>query len=202
MKKLLILIFSVVITFPALGQRATEILDAVNKKYTSLSAYSCDFKFSGSSSGKGSFLAKGNKYKLSFGGQEIYNNGKDVAIYMPETNEVNISNYNSGDESDFSPNNIFKLYKKGYNATYKQELNVAGKKYDVITLSPKERSSISKIEMNISKTDRLVSSWTVFDKSGKTTYSVSNFKANPKVSDSQFSFDKSKHPNVEVVDLR
>jgi outer membrane lipoprotein carrier protein len=199
MRKLLVLILTVSTFIPAFGQKANEILAAVNKKYTSFSSYSADFKMGNSS---GNLLAKGKKYKISFDGQDLYNNGKDVYTYIAETNEVNITSYNEGDESDFSPNNIFNLYKKGYTATYKQEITKAGKKYDVVTLTPKNKSSINKIELTIGKTDKLISSWTVWDKSNPTTYSITKFTPNVSLTDTTFTFDKSKHPKVEIIDLR
>jgi outer membrane lipoprotein carrier protein len=199
MKKLLVLISSVGTFIPAFGQKATDILAAVNKKYTSLSSYSADFKMGTTS---GTLLAKGNKYKISLDGQDLYNNGKDVYTYISETNEVNITKYRAGDESDFSPNTIFNLYKKGYTPTYKQEIVKGGKKYDVVTLTPKTKSSVNKIELTIGKTDKLLSSWTVWEKSNPTTYTITKFTPNATIADATFTFDKSKHPKVEVIDLR
>ncbi|MCD8539231.1 MAG: hypothetical protein LRY55_05310 [Leadbetterella sp.] len=59
-----------------------------------------------------------------------------------------------------------------------------------------------KIEMTIGKTDKLISSWTVHDKSGATTYTITDFKPNVAVTDAAFTFDKSRYPKVEVIDLR
>ena len=42
-----------------------------------------------------------------------------------------------------------------------------------------------------------------FEKNGnRYTYSVNDFKVNTSIPDSEFNFDKSKYPKVEVVDLR
>lgn len=177
-------------------------MGAVNRKYASFTSYSAGFRVAGSEKYTGTLISKGKKYKISFGGQEVYNNGKDVYTYLAETNEVNITSYNEGDESDFSPNNIFNLYKKGYASSYKNEVTLGGKKYDVVTLTPKTKSSVSKIELTIGKTDKLISSWTVFDKAGATTYTITGFKPDIAVADAAFTFDKSKYPKVEVIDLR
>lgn len=202
MKKLFVLLFVVSTFLPAAGQKAEEILSAVNRKYTSLNSYSAAFKVSGIEKYSGTLLSKGKRYKVSFGGQEVYNNGKDVYTYIAEANEVNITSYSEGDESDISPNTIFNLYKKGYTSSYKQEITLAGKKYDVVTLTPKSRSSVLKIDMTISRADKQISSWTVHDKSGVTTYTITDFRPNITVADAAFTFDKSKYPKVEVIDLR
>lgn len=199
MRKLLVLILTVGTFLSAFGQKANDILNEVNKKYTSFTSYTASFRMGTTA---GTLWSKGKKYKISVDGQDLYNNGKDVYTYIAETNEVNITSYNEGDESDFSPNNIFNLYKKGYTAAYKQEITKGGKKYDVVTLTPKKKGDISKIELTIGKTDKLISSWTVWDKSGATTYSITKFTPNVSLSDATFTFDKSKHPKVEIIDLR
>ena len=202
MKKLLILLLVLSTIHPVSGQKAADILSAVNRKYASFTSYSAGFRVSGAEKYTGTLLSKGKMYKISFGGQEVYNNGKDVYTYLAETNEVNITSYNEGDESDFSPNTIFNLYKKGYASSYKNEVTMGGKKYDVVTLTPKTKSSVQKIELTIGKTDKLISSWTVFDKSGATTYTITGFKPDIALADATFTFDKSKYPKVEVIDLR
>lgn len=199
MKKLLILFLTVGTILPALGQSANEILDAVNKKYASFNSYAADFSVGNQ---KASIISKGNKYKITFGSQEVYNNGKEVYTYIPETNEVNISSYQAGDESDISPNNIFKLYKKGYTATKNGTKTVAGKKLENIVLTPKGKSDFTKIELLVNNTDKLISSWTVYQKNGSTNYSITKFTPNVSATDATFTFDKKKYPKVEIVDLR
>ncbi|MDT4866489.1 hypothetical protein FQZ97_1013470 [compost metagenome] len=81
-------------------------------------------------------------------------------------------------------------------------MTVVGKKYDVVTLTPKTRSSVSRIELTIGRADQLISSWTVFDRSGATTYTITDFKPNIAVANAAFTFDRSKYPKVEVIDLR
>ncbi|MCD8539232.1 MAG: hypothetical protein LRY55_05315 [Leadbetterella sp.] len=139
MKKLFILLL-VLSTFPtASGQKAADILSAVNRKYTSFTSYSAGFKVSGAEKYSGTLLSKGKMYKIGLGGQEVYNNGKEVYTYIAETNEVNITSYQEGDESDISPNAIFSLYRKGYASSYKNEVTLGGKKYDVVTLTPENQ---------------------------------------------------------------
>jgi outer membrane lipoprotein carrier protein len=198
MKKLLVSFLF--ISTAAFGQKATAILDAVYKKYSAYPAYSAQFKVSDGSSG--TLISKGKKFKLSYGEQTVFNDGKDVYTYFPELNEVNITSYDPKDESDISPNNIFSLYKKGYTATYLKEGTVNAKKVDIVSLAPKAKSSVQKIDLYISKADKTIQSWTVKEKNGSTTYTISSFTPNPKVAESTFTFDTKKFPKVEVVDLR
>lgn len=198
MKKLLVLFLFVSST--AWGQKATTILDAVYKKYSAYPAYIAQFKVSDGNTG--TLSSKGKKFKLSYGEQTVFNNGKEVYTYFPELNEVNITAYDPKDESDISPNNIFSLYKKGYTATYKKEGTLNGKKVDIISLTPKSKSGVQNIELYIGKTDKTLHSWIVSEKNSSTTYSITKFTPNAKLPESTFTFDKSKYPKVEVVDLR
>ena len=202
MRKLLILLLIVSAVSKSTGQNAVTILEEVNRKYTALKSYSAKFTVSGAEKYTGELLASGKKYKISVAGQEVYNNGKEVYTYVADVNEATVTTYREGDESDFSPNTIFNLYKKGYSADYKNEITRGGKKYDVITLTPKTRSSVQKIELSVGKSDKWVSSWTVHDRSGVTTYSITDFKPGVAVTEAAFTFDKSKYPKVEVIDLR
>ena len=43
----------------------------------------------------------------------------------------------------------------------------------------------------------------IFGKDGSTTtYTIKSFVANTAIADSKFTFDKTKHPKFEIVDLR
>jgi outer membrane lipoprotein-sorting protein len=57
--------------------------------------------------------------------------------------------------------------------------------------------------MMISKKDKSIHSWTMFDRSGnRYRYSITKFTPNIKLDDAFFTFDVKKYPGVEVNDLR
>ncbi|MFM7851931.1 MAG: LolA family protein, partial [Flammeovirgaceae bacterium] len=67
----------------------------------------------------------------------------------------------------------------------------------------KKNAQYFKIKMFISKKDKNIQSWTMFDRSGnKYKYSIIKFVPNVKVDDSFFNFDVKKHPGIEVNELR
>ena len=137
-------------------------------------------------------------------GQEIYNNGKEVYTYVKETNEVNVTDYNPADEADFSPSKIYSIYKKGYKYLFKEELKQGAQVFEVVELSPTAKSgSVAKIQITVNKNDKSIKSWKIWDKKGKTTlFRVDKFVPNFQATDAMFTFDKTKYPGVEVVDLR
>lgn len=189
-------------------KRASAILDQMSTKYKNMKTFSANFTYGPDSpSAKkmtGAVVVKGVKFKLNMVGQEIYNNGKEIYTYVKETNEVNIMDYDASADSDFSPTKIYSIYKKGYKYLFKQEMKVGSQVFEVVELSPTAKTSnVTKIQITVDKKDKSIKSWRIWDKKGKSTlFKVDKFVPNVPASDALFTFDKSKYPGVEVVDLR
>ena len=95
--------------------KASAIIDAMQLKYKSMKTFGASFTYGTDGSAQtlqGNITVKGAKYRLKTGGQEIYNNGKEVSTYIKETNEVNISDYEPS-ESDLNPAKVYTFDKKG-----------------------------------------------------------------------------------------
>lgn len=214
MKKIqVLLVLLLLIGFGANAQdaKAGAVLDAMSSKYKNMKTFTASFSYGViSASGKkgrvrsGSIAVKGVKFKLNMAGQEIYNNGSEIYSYVEETNEVNVTEYDASADSQFSPANIYSIYKKGYKYTYKGTKTVGGASCDMVELIPlKGNGNIQKVEVAVSKTTKEIKSWKLTDGSGKTTaFDIVKFSPNVSLSDSFFSFNTAKHPGVEVVDLR
>lgn len=208
-KSSIIFIFCLLVSIQssfAQDTKASAIIDAMQKKYKSMTAFSASFVYNSDGVGAnftGDITVKGSKYRLKTSGQEIYNNGKDIARYTKETNEVNISDYEPS-ESDLNPAKVYTFDKKGYRYVFIQEVNEGGQTYEVIELSPEKKGTqVAKVKIKLNKKDKSVKSWVITDKNGKRqTFKVNKFTPNVKVEDTYFAFDKTKYPGVEVNDLR
>lgn len=186
--------------------KAGAIIDAMQKKYKTMKSFGASFTYGVDGSSQvlqGNITVKGSKYRLKTGGQEIFNNGKEVATYIKETNEVNISDYEPS-ESDLNPAKVYTFDKKGFRYVFVQEVTEGGESYEVIELSPEKKGAqVSKVKIKLNKKDKSVKSWVITDKNGKRqTFKVNKFTPNVAVDDKYFAFDKSKYPGVEVNDLR
>jgi len=148
-------------------------------------------------------VVQGDKYRLNMGGQEIVNDGETVWTYLEEVNEVNIDNYDPA-EGDISPTQIYNAYQRGFKYVYLEEQTEAGTTYHVVDLLPENPDNqFFKIRLHISKDDKTLKKWQIYDKNGTIyTYEISNFNPDAEISGNVFSFDTSKYENVEVVDLR
>ncbi len=213
MKKLVItLIFAISakILFAQYDPKALEVLEAMSKKYKAVPAFEANISYTLTNEVekineefKGKMVVKGDKYRLVLPEQEVINNGKTLWTYLPEAKEVNIDNFDPTSD-DLNPSKIFEVYKKGFKYLHMGDATEAGVLCDVVDLVPEKKDAqYFKIRMNISKKDKSIQNFTMFDKSGnRYKYTISKFAPNANITDAYFSFDVTKYPGVEVIDLR
>lgn len=194
----------------AQDKTAGAILDKMSSKYKAMKSFNATFSYRvKNSSGKlgpvknGSVVATGVKFKLLMAGQEIYNNGSQISTYVKELNELNITEYDSSDDSDFSPTKIYTIYKNGYKYSLKGSKNVNGVATNTIELIPLKKGNISKINIDVAKSDNSIQAWEMVDSKGNTTiFKIKSFKSNVPVNNNLFNFNTASHPEVEIIDLR
>ncbi|MNY56929.1 hypothetical protein D3C86_1930610 [compost metagenome] len=69
--------------------------------------------------------------------------------------------------------------------------------------STNKNSQVNKVQIEVNKADKSISSWKIFQKNGQeVTYKVDQFVADVNVADNFFAFNAKQYPGVEVVDLR
>jgi len=190
--------------------KAQEILKGVSAKYKGMKSLSASFKITTqdqkaktTDTQSGNILIKGEKYKLTLKGQEIVADGKTVWTFLKESNEVQIND--AGEQSDaISPTSIFTIYEKGFSTKYLGEKKEGTKTLQQIELVPDDtKKAYFKIQLFIDKQGKVISSAKIFNKNGTNfVYVIEQFKMNPDAPDALFVFDTTKHPGVEVVDLR
>jgi len=190
--------------------KAQEILKGVSAKYKSMKSLSASFKFTtldqkdkSTKSETGSLVVKGEKYKLILEGQEVIGDGKTTWTYLKESNEVQI-NEASKKADGISPTTIFTIYEKGFATKYIGEKKEGTKTLQQIELVPDDdKKGYFKIQLFIDKEQKIVNNAKVFNKNGTNfAYAIEQFKMNVDAPETMFTFDKSKYPGVEVVDLR
>jgi outer membrane lipoprotein-sorting protein len=190
--------------------KALEILEAMSKKYKASPTFEANITsaMTNETDGvkeefKGKITVKGDKFKLILDDQEITNNGATVWTYLPSAKEVSIDNFDPKSD-EINPVKIFEIYKKGFKYVHLGEKIEAGVAVDEVDLVPeKKNAQYFKIKMMISKKDKSIHSWTMFDRSGnRYRYSITKFTPNIKLDDAFFTFDVKKYPGVEVNDLR
>lgn len=212
MNKIITFVFATLFAIQINAQddpKAKSILDNLSKKTKAYTSIKAEFLLTITSkkdgvneSQSGSIQLKGNKYNLSIKGQEVISDGKTVWTYIKESEEVHINTI-SNDENDgtFSPDKLFTLYETGFKYKYVEEKN----NIHSINLYPKDASSkaFHRITLFVDKIKNEIKEVKVYGKDGsEATYKIKTFTTNTALPDSLFTFDKAKHPKVEIIDLR
>ena len=196
--------------FAQYDPQALEILEAMAKKYKVIPSFEANFSYTLTNDVekineefKGKMTVKGEKYKLTLPEQEVVNNGVTIWTYLPDAKEVNIDNFDPNSD-DLNPSKFYDIYKKGYKYLYLEDKADGGVMCELIDLVPEKKDAqYYKVRMSIVKKDKSIQSWTMFDKAGnRYKYLITKFNPSVKVEDTFFTFDVSKFPGVEVIDLR
>ncbi len=184
----------------AQSNKAITYLDNMQKKYKSLAGFTANFSLDLGDGEPlvGEISVMGNNYKLKMGGQEIFNNGVEVATYFKELNEVTITEYDA-EEDELSPAKIYNLNKNEFSISLiKEDASTAQ-----IQLVPKKSQSISKIVLTLDKNNSNIRSWVLTEKSGdKQIFKVTKMNTQVKLTKSVFEFNSKSHPGVDINDLR
>jgi outer membrane lipoprotein-sorting protein len=190
---------------------AKKLLDAVSSKFKSYKTVQATFTYKVEnandkvlSTQKGTVTMKSTKYRISFGGQEIWCDGTTVWSYDKNTNEVTINKLD-GSSGTITPQKLFtNFYDKDFLYKLNGDKKVAGKTLSEIEMTPLDKSKpFHKVYILIDKNAKTLFSTEVLETSGnRYIYLVNSLKPNVNAPDGIFTFDKSKYPGVEVVDLR
>jgi outer membrane lipoprotein-sorting protein len=157
----------------------------------------------------GKVKLKGDKFYFDAGDTHIYSDGKTRWVYMPEVEEVNISNQIGAeglepeDRLMNAPLSLFSMYKSGFKYSHNGKQLENGKNYLVADISPENKEKIYFKVRYWFNEDYTPAKIKIFQKDGsRITFSINGFKENKGLKDKEFKFDPKKFPNAELIDLR
>jgi outer membrane lipoprotein carrier protein len=190
---------------------AKKVLDDVSNKFKTYKTVQANFTYKvedangkSVSSKTGTIWMKGTKYKVTFGGQEIYSDGKTVWNYDKSAKEVTINNVDAS-ANGITPQKLFtNFYDKDFLYMLNGEKKVGAKTIQEIEMTPTDKSkNFHKVYLQVDKNAKTIYSTKVLENGGnRYTYTVTSMKTNGDMSEAMFAFDKKKYPGVEEVDLR
>lgn len=215
MKKIYLLVALVVSVFSVFAQgndpAAKKVLDAVSNKFKTYKAVQSAFTLQvedakGKVQGvkKGTVYMKGDKYRVSITGQEIFSNGKDIWTYDKGANEVTITQIDPSG-TGITPQKLFtSFYDKDFLYKLNGEKTVNNKLLQEVELTPVDKTkAFHKVYLLIDKKNQTIYSTRILEKNGnKYSYTVNNLNGKANISDNTFVFNKANYPGVEEVDLR
>ena len=149
-------------------------------------------------SASGTAYMQGDAYKLEVEGQQIISNGKTMWTYLPDSEEVMVSNP-SDDENIITPIKLLTTYDKDYTMKYGKS-NEKGIK--VVEMS-NPKGEFSKVTLKINEAKLEIVSATISNRSGDAfTIKIKKTVFDQNLEAKFFTFDEKAHPKVDVIDMR
>lgn len=194
-------------------EKAKGILEKVSEKARSFKSLAADFTFSMENKemeiderNEGSIKMKGQKYVVELPdiGASIFSNGTTIWHYMKDGNQVTISNIDDESSELMDPASLFNIYEKGFNSKFIAENNEGGKVLYQIDLFPdSEEYDVSKISVAVNKANMMIQSAQLFSNDGN-VYGivVKKMETDKEFPDSDFEFNASNYPDIELIDFR
>ncbi|MGC9471719.1 MAG: LolA family protein [Bacteroidales bacterium] len=151
---------------------------------------------------EGELTVKKEKYLLNFLDTESYFDGETLWSYLPDVKEVSVTEPDPDESFFFSnPARLFSGYDKEYKYLYLGTDPETG--HEIIDLVPMELNrEYSRIRITVDPSSYHISTAYYYGKDG--IHHLLRIKSleDADVPDSFFIFDPSKHPDVEVIDMR
>ena len=193
------------------AQNATSILDKAAAAYENSKGLTAHFAMQTrsevqkvSESFDGTIDIKGDKFVLKTPDMITWFDGTTQWSYVERNEEVNVTTPSGEELQMTNPALLLRSYKKGFTAAYKGESTAPNGKaaYD-IELTPKKKSDITQVTLQIEKFSGLPASISVATKNGiHTTIRISQMKMGVNQPDNFFVFNKKEYPDAEIIDLR
>ena len=199
-----VFLFSQLISFGQ-DEKAEKILKDLSANTKSYSYMDVDFDFifintsqDINESQKGNIKINQNKFRLDLNQQLIISDDSIQWIYLKESNELQIMEYDSQDEM-ISPNKLFTIYEKGYKSQY-IELK---ENNHIIDLFPIESNEFKNIQLHIDQDKIQLKKIILFDKNGGSfSYLITKFITDKEIDENSFRFNEANYPDLEIIDLR
>lgn len=190
---------------------ATEIMRQLSAKYQTFRSMNFQYTLKIGQDNKtqetyqGTLTVAGDKYNNHAGnGTTLICDGQSLWNYDSENNEVAVYEYDGEDSySLFSPQKFLADWEKMFRAKLIRDEYVKGRQNTLIDMTPKTAQSYYKVRLFVDRAAQQVLQAVVYDKNSMTyTFCIEQFRADVKADPSLFVFDASKHPGIEVVDMR
>lgn len=215
-RKLLLLFFLPAILLPeAVGQqlpydqKGEELLRSASQKIQGYRSFEIDFSYvmeneemGVTETMDGKLLSMGDKYHMNIGGNLFISDGTNVWTFLEEFNEVHVS-LAEDTEGGMTPTSLFEEFETQFRSRYIRQETHRGRRVDLIDLVPHQPQAFFKYRVALDAADQSLVYTIAYDRHGGTyTYSVRQFRPNPRVPENTFTFDAGKYPGIEVIDLR
>lgn len=212
MKKLLLLLsLCLGITVCSNAQNAKSVLDKTAANFTQKGIVKAEFTLKNFTGQKqtgqavtGNIILNGKKFKLNAEGITTWFDGKTQWTYVPENEEVNVTEPTDEELQAINPYNFLNFYKKGYSYKFGQTKKFMGKDiHEIQLVAQKKEMDIKQVVLFVDKSNNQLLQ--IKFRQGTNNWmsiTVNSFVGNQKISENAFKFEKKDAPNAEIIDLR
>ena len=185
--------------------KANDILKQLSENTRSYETMDVDFDFNFvnlsqdiNEAQKGNIKIHKNKFRLNLNQQLIISDDSTQWIFLKESNELQIMDYDSEDDM-LSPNKLFTIYENGYKSNYVETTE----SNHIIDLFPIESNEFKNIQIQVDINKIQLKKIILFDKNGGSfSYVITRFETNNDLASELFKFNIEDYNDVEIIDLR
>jgi len=185
--------------------KANDILKQLSENTRSYETMDVDFDFNFvnlsqdiNEAQKGNIKIHKNKFRLNLNQQLIISDDSTQWIFLKESNELQIMEYDSEDDM-LSPNKLFTIYENGYKSNYVETTE----SNHIIDLFPIESNEFKNIQIQVDINKIQLKKIILFDKNGGSfSYVITRFETNNDLASELFKFNVEDYNDVEIIDLR
>lgn len=181
------------------SQSAKEVLDKTASLLSTNKGLSTEFAITNDDGSKfeGTISLKNKMFYINTRLANIWFDGKTQWTHIIDNKEVNISTPTANELQAINPYNFINLYKRGY----KYSINSKANTHIVHLIATDSTNPVKELYLTISKNSYIPKNIRLNRNSKWSKINLWNFK-NINYDDSYFRFDKTKNPDVEIIDLR
>ena len=185
--------------------KANDILKQLSENTRSYETMDVDFDFNFvnlsqdiNEAQKGNIKIHKNKFRLNLNQQLIISDDSTQWIFLKESNELQIMEYDSEDDM-LSPNKLFTIYENGYKSNYVETTE----SNHIIDLFPIESNEFKNIQIQVDINKIQLKKIILFDKNGGSfSYVITRFETNNDLASELFKFNVEDYNDIEIIDLR
>lgn len=149
----------------------------------------------------GIFTLKASKFVLEMDAMKAWFDGKTQWSYVPQNNEVSITEPSEKELTETNPMAILSGFKSKCKIQFSQKIK--SEQNYCIEMIPKQKNDILKIDLQVNKLNGNLFSIKLSNKNGSSsTVLLTNFQKAFVVTDSYFSFNSAKYKSATINDLR
>jgi outer membrane lipoprotein-sorting protein len=193
--------------FTQTSEAAVKLLDEVSKNIAAYENLTFDFTYvlenrleNIKQETEGSVTVAGDRYKLSFLGNEQLFDGQKTYTIVPENEEITISSPDEEEDFGINPSKLLNFYKEGYDYQWDIQQSVFGRPIQFVKLIPSsENQDVNYLLLGIDLNRKSIYRLIEIGKNGtRTTLTLSNEATNTTLSENFFTFDASAYPDYYI----